>query len=76
MSGSQNPINPVYQLNTVMGFGRYRDETVRTVIRIDPNYVLWAQENVKWFVLDAEAESILESSIESSDSDYTDDIPF
>jgi hypothetical protein len=47
--------NKPRRLSDRMGFGKYKDETVRWVIAHDIEYLGWVLENVSWFSLDSEA---------------------
>lgn len=39
------------ELSTVFTFGKYRGRTYDAVLRENPAYLIWAHENVEWFVL-------------------------
>lgn len=30
-------------------FGKHRDETLEEVLESDPSYIIWANDNVRWF---------------------------
>jgi len=47
--------NKPRRLSDRMGFGKYKDETVRWVIAHDIEYMSWVLDNVTWFSLDSEA---------------------
>ena len=49
--------------SNVMSFGKYNGETIATVIRLDPGYILWALKNVDLFRLNDEALDILNEQI-------------
>ena len=41
-----------YGMDTVMGFGMYKDYRVRDVLDEDPSYLIWAYETIADFGLD------------------------
>lgn len=45
----------VHSLDAPMGFGKYASRTLRSVIDVDPSYVVWCAENLDGFAFDAEA---------------------
>ena len=49
-----------YDLGTRVGFGKYHEETMETVIRCDPGYVSWCSRNMEKFELSAECLALLE----------------
>ena len=53
----------IYDLNTIMNFGKYKPEnymgeelTVKNVMDIDPDYIDWCLSNIKWFDLSTDAD--------------------
>ena len=42
------------QMHSIFWFGKYRDETIQHVLGLNPQYLIWAQENVENFDLDQE----------------------
>lgn len=49
-----------YDLDTRLGFGKYHDEAMETVIRCDPGYVSWCAKNMEKFELSAKCLALLE----------------
>lgn len=45
----------VFGLTDTLTFGKHKGQTVQEVVRINPNYLTWAINNIEWFDLDAEA---------------------
>jgi hypothetical protein len=58
-------------LNIVLGFGKYKGQTIKDVIRVDPDYILWCVDNIEWFELDEESEKELEWAYADDDEDYS-----
>lgn len=56
--------NAVCGLTYVIQFGKYNGYTVGTVLEINPQYLLWANDNVEGFKLTA---TILETAREMAD---------
>jgi hypothetical protein len=50
-----------YALDDKLTFGRYHGETMETVIRMDPGYVIWAIQNTERVVLSVAADALLKS---------------
>ena len=42
----------IYDLDTPLGFGKYKGQPVEDVLTEDPSYLLWAMENVASFEVD------------------------
>lgn len=42
----------LYDLDTVLDFGKHKGLTVEDVLNDDPRYLLWALENVERFEVD------------------------
>jgi broad specificity phosphatase PhoE len=64
------PIDPETYIFT---FGKYKGETYRDIREIDPRYILWADENVKWFcVPDGEIDEIFNDKMESERDRFDD----
>lgn len=55
----------VFELGTVMTFGKYAEETIEDIIRLDPSYVVWIENNVAGFLLSPEADELLEAMLPS-----------
>ena len=49
----------LYTLASVVGFGKYRDESMESVIRCDPGYIHWAVRVVESFNLDTNCKQLL-----------------
>jgi len=49
-----------YKLGDQLQFGKYRGETLETVIRCDPGYASWAAKNMEKFVMEEAALDLLE----------------
>jgi hypothetical protein len=50
----------LYALDDKIGFGKYAQETVETIIRCDPRYILWAITNTERFRLGRAAMALFE----------------
>ena len=37
------------QLGSKMTFGKHKNKKVKTVLNQDPDYLIWAAENITWF---------------------------
>jgi len=44
-------MSKLYDYEDLMGFGKYRDKDVQMVLSLDPQYLVWAHDNVAWFTL-------------------------
>lgn len=55
-----------YALDTVLAFGKYVGETMETVIRLDPGYVHWLQENTDKVCLAEEASLLLDHMLKET----------
>lgn len=49
-----------YDLDTPLGFGKYKGRTVEDVLDEDPHYLLWALENVEQFDADKAVQDAIE----------------
>jgi len=47
-------------LNDRLTFGQHEGKLLRWVINHDPDYILWCEENIEWFEIDANAQDALE----------------
>lgn len=54
-----------YELNTKLTFGKYSGETLETVIRLHPEYINWALQNIENFSISDDAAKLLASIQES-----------
>ena len=54
---------PFYGLETPLGFGKYRGETLEAVIRCDPTYVIWALQTLERFEIAEEAIALLDEVV-------------
>lgn len=52
----------MYDLDSVMGFGKYKDETVEEVLEKDPTYLRWCLENIPRFTVDNALLDAIESA--------------
>jgi hypothetical protein len=50
-----------FKLNDCLTFGKYKDYTVKEIIKDDPDYLAWALDEIDWFELDEEAEEKLDA---------------
>lgn len=41
--------NTTYSINDKLGFGKYRNLTVKQVLERDPNYINWCKQNIPHF---------------------------
>lgn len=39
-------------LEDKMGFGKYKEDSVESVLGFDPSYLVWAHDNIDWFKLE------------------------
>jgi hypothetical protein len=42
----------IYDLDTILGFGKYKGYTVEQILEQDPSYLFWLLENVERFEVD------------------------
>lgn len=42
----------MYDLDSIMGFGKYANSTVEDVLEDDPSYLRWCLENIPRFTVD------------------------
>jgi hypothetical protein len=54
-----------YDLDTPLGFGKYKGRTVEDVLEEDPHYLLWALENVEQFDADKAVQDAIERAARS-----------
>jgi hypothetical protein len=54
----------IYELNTPLQFGAYRGQELESVIRVQPDYVIWLLDNVERFEMVAEAHELLDECID------------
>lgn len=47
-------------------FGKYKGQKIDDVIKVNPEYVDWAQKNVKWFELDDKQKDFLSEKLSNS----------
>ncbi|SCH67620.1 Uncharacterised protein [uncultured Clostridium sp.] len=64
----KKPINSIYDVETTIGFGKYRNFEVCDVIDINPNYLIWAIQNIDKFKLSEKAINELSKKIILKDS--------
>ena len=50
-------------------FGKYKDEELTVVIRAEPDYVVWCQNNLENFHLTPEAQALLDEMLGTEDDD-------
>jgi hypothetical protein len=49
-----------YELDTKLKFGKYNGETIETIIKIDPEYILWAASTIDGFKLSEKCGQLIE----------------
>ena len=54
-------VSKFYSLDSQISFGKYVNETLETVIRLDPGYVVWARANMEGFAISDSAEVLLDA---------------
>jgi len=70
----KTPPYRMYGIEDVLDFGQYKGDTVRHVMFIDYQYLLWALENVKWFDMDVSVIDTLNKRLEDDSETPPDDI--
>ena len=40
--------NPILSMSSYLTFGRYKGQTVADVVDINPEYIIWVEENTDW----------------------------
>lgn len=53
-------------------FGKYKGQSIESVIKSNPNYVLWANDNVSFFTLSDEQMKECRKQIRDSNQSYFD----
>ena len=68
--------NMKYKLDSLLGFGKYRGNTVKKVLNHDPSYITWCLESIEWFDMsDQDREYVFKKSkVENHDYDYAIDV--
>lgn len=76
----------IWGINDILSFGKYKGSTIKDVIKEEPSYLIWCQNNVGWFELDEDLLLRCEELVEQSKGrgrqqmgqldDDDDDIPF
>lgn len=56
----------IWGLNDVLSFGKYKGSTIKDVIKEEPSYLIWCQQNVGWFELDEDLLLKCEELVEQS----------
>lgn len=64
----QKSIDDIYDVETIIEFGKYRNFKVRDVIGINPNYLIWAIQNIGRFKLSENAINKLSEIIVINDN--------
>ena len=54
----------IYKLETIINFGKHKDETIKAVCDDNPTYIDWCLDNLEWFDLDDEAKDYFEDKME------------
>jgi hypothetical protein len=54
-------------INNVLEFGKHKGETIKDIMRTDPNYIHWALRNIPTFKLNRNALLLLPSEVEDLD---------
>lgn len=62
------PKNGVYDVETIIGFGKYKNLEVCDIIDINPNYLIWAIQNIDKFKLNEVAIKKLGEKVVIKDS--------
>jgi hypothetical protein len=52
-------LNMLFDLKDEITFGKHKGITIKEIIKIDPQYLYWACENIKWFALTIKAQKAL-----------------
>jgi len=53
--------------DSILTFGKYKGETVRSAIQDDPGYISWACDEIEWFELDNDAFDYLQKYLADED---------
>ena len=60
--------------NSVLNFGKYKGSSVHRLLRVDPKYLLWAQQKGASALAPHVLQEVLELAAEQVDSDYRDNL--
>lgn len=63
----KKPINGLYDINTNIDFGKYKHLEIKYIINSNPNYLIWAIQNIIKFRLTDKAINLLCEKIEVSE---------
>lgn len=63
----KKPIDGIYDIDTNVGFGKYRSLEIGELINLNPNYLIWAIKNIDKFKLSHKAIHLLCKKIEVKD---------
>lgn len=59
----------LFTKDSILTFGKYKGETVKSIIKDDPDYIAWACDEIEWFELDNEASLLLENYLSEKGAD-------
>ncbi|CZR99339.1 hypothetical protein CDFC105_72944 [Clostridioides difficile] len=63
----KKPINGIYDIDTNLDFGKYRNLEIKEIINLNPNYLIWAIKNIDKFKLSCNAINILCEKLDVND---------
>lgn len=56
-----------YKLQTELGFGKFKGQTISEVLAAEPGYIRWALDSIDWFdVEDDVSEALAEAEAEEA----------
>lgn len=58
---NRNPKPKKLSTDSIITFGKYKNQPMFSIIEEDPSYIRWAIKNVEWFRLDKEAMDLLKT---------------
>lgn len=68
---TQGRREPITDRNHVLGWGRYKGESIADLLEVRPDYLVWAHNTLDWFELSAEilddAEEFSTTTVSESD---------
>ena len=72
MNFADEKIKAPLGLDYIFTFGKHKDEYIRDVLETDPSYIIWCNDNINWFeveafICDIALEKIAENNQGSSD---------
>lgn len=79
----RTPKAVLHDRDSVISFGKYKGQTVQEVMNDDPDYLIWAYENIVEFDLDAQVlDEIVDNSkpkdypLEGFDLGWINEVPY